>query len=297
MGKLPELQWIQTFVGYCQSESMVAAARQLSMTQPAITQHIQRLEHALERPLFSKKGKARQLTRYGESCLALFSKSLADLQTDFSKLQSQWIDDRYRPFKIASREGFLNRIAPGLEHEGDVSFVNCSSHEATDLVENGKADIAISRVPSSLSDFESSPVFSSKGVLIANLHAKGFSGDDKSFVEKNPFLAFSDPHPYVKSWLTGLGVQKLSYHRICSNWQILIRWVTEGRGITVIPDDLFASNPALKKAVQSCPLPTDAFDKHLIFLVYPKNMKNTLEQLGLYSYLTDSSRWQQVQVD
>jgi|GEM_PF-5336117 len=61
-----DLKDIETFIAVAQLGSMSAAARQLYVTQPAVSQRIQRIEHEIGCPLFERIGQKLMLTPSGE---------------------------------------------------------------------------------------------------------------------------------------------------------------------------------------------------------------------------------------
>ena len=54
MSDLPPLTWIRTFEAAARLESFSAAAAELALTQPAVSQHVRQLEARLERQLFRR---------------------------------------------------------------------------------------------------------------------------------------------------------------------------------------------------------------------------------------------------
>lgn len=57
---------IETFLAVCETMSYTQAARRLSITQPAVSQHIAHLERAYGTPLFERRGRHLELTPAGE---------------------------------------------------------------------------------------------------------------------------------------------------------------------------------------------------------------------------------------
>lgn len=61
-----DITLLRTFVEVAETASVTAAAKRLNLTQPAISQHLRRLEDTLQRPLFTAKLRPKSLTRDGE---------------------------------------------------------------------------------------------------------------------------------------------------------------------------------------------------------------------------------------
>lgn len=79
MPSLPPLTWIRTFEAAARLESFSAAATELALTQPAVSQHIRQLEATLERQLFRRLRHGVQLTADGVAYLPHVQAALAGL--------------------------------------------------------------------------------------------------------------------------------------------------------------------------------------------------------------------------
>ncbi|MDL2287881.1 LysR family transcriptional regulator [Oscillospiraceae bacterium OttesenSCG-928-F05] len=74
-----------SFIALCQLKSFTAAAAQLNVTQPAVTQHIKALEAYYGTPLIREKRKNFALTEQGE----ILYRTLLTINTDLLKLEEQ----------------------------------------------------------------------------------------------------------------------------------------------------------------------------------------------------------------
>src|SRR4051812_36584928 len=64
---LPDVRLLQTFVIFAESDSIVAAAARLGLSQPAFSFQLKKLEDVLPHPVLTFKGKRKVLTHYGRS--------------------------------------------------------------------------------------------------------------------------------------------------------------------------------------------------------------------------------------
>jgi DNA-binding transcriptional LysR family regulator len=62
---------LQVFLMAAETENFSAAARRLHLSQPAVSQHIQALEHRLGMPLFHRRGRQVKLTEAGQVLIPL----------------------------------------------------------------------------------------------------------------------------------------------------------------------------------------------------------------------------------
>jgi LysR family glycine cleavage system transcriptional activator len=69
--KLPPLNWLRTFEAAAATMSFTAAARELGITQSAVSQQVRLLESHLGRPLFHRMPRGLRLTEAGDALLPL----------------------------------------------------------------------------------------------------------------------------------------------------------------------------------------------------------------------------------
>lgn len=91
-----QLNWLRTFEAVGQHLSFTAAARELNMSQSAVSQQIQLLEHHIGQRLFTRQKRSIYLTDAGKAFLPLINDSFHQLNTGaaqiFSPRQSAIVD-------------------------------------------------------------------------------------------------------------------------------------------------------------------------------------------------------------
>jgi DNA-binding transcriptional LysR family regulator len=75
-----DLQQLEYFRAIARLEHVTRAAEELSMTQPALSRALARLEEELGVPLFERVGRTVRLTRYGTAFLRRVERALGELQ-------------------------------------------------------------------------------------------------------------------------------------------------------------------------------------------------------------------------
>ncbi|MCZ2722887.1 LysR family transcriptional regulator [Marinomonas sp. 15G1-11] len=71
-------QHLNTFNTLVECKSFTLAAKELNLTQPAVTQHIQKLERELERLLVVRQGKSIEMTPEGEQLYGYIQKVMKE---------------------------------------------------------------------------------------------------------------------------------------------------------------------------------------------------------------------------
>jgi LysR family glycine cleavage system transcriptional activator len=149
-GNLPPLNWLRAFEAAARNLSFTGAARDLNMTQSAVSQQIKSLEGYMGRPLFHRRPRALELTQTGISYLPVVrdafrtlehgTRALTRTESDVLRIQSnltfavQW---------LAPRLGRFQRLHPDV-------LINISTElwEPRDMAEGADIEIRYSLRPS-----------------------------------------------------------------------------------------------------------------------------------------------------
>lgn len=84
-----DLQWLQTFISAAESENFRETAERLYLTQPAVSQHMRKLENELDMQLFLHSGRRVVLTDEGRLFLPYAKEIINAYQAGKHKV-SQW---------------------------------------------------------------------------------------------------------------------------------------------------------------------------------------------------------------
>ncbi|CUB02465.1 LysR family transcriptional regulator [Marinomonas fungiae] len=79
-------QHLITFRTLVETGSFTQTARKLGLTQPAVSQHIQKLEKGLGEPLLIRHGRSTELTEAGE----VLYRHVQDLGNCYEEFVNQW---------------------------------------------------------------------------------------------------------------------------------------------------------------------------------------------------------------
>ena len=89
---LPPLNWLRAFEAAARNLSFTGAARELHMTQSAVSQQIKSLENFLGKPLFLRRPRALELTDAAENYLPTVQEAFATLARQASLALAQCDD-------------------------------------------------------------------------------------------------------------------------------------------------------------------------------------------------------------
>lgn len=149
-----ELQQLEYFRAIARLEHVTRAAEELSMTQPALSRAIARLEAELGVPLFERSGRSVRLTRYGAAFLRRTDRALAELGEGRRELADMAGGER----GIIAL-GFLRSLGAelvprlvkrfGTRHPGvQFAFSQTNRTGLVQQIESGEIDLCITSGPS-----------------------------------------------------------------------------------------------------------------------------------------------------
>jgi len=238
---------IRAFHRVATSGSFTRAARELFVTQPAVSQEIKALEASLGIKLFDRSGKNVRMTTEGEVLLSyalrlfalheemesLFGRS-KNLQHGQIKLGSTALMGTYFLPKIIGR---FNRRYPGIE----IDLQMGNSDQVMHLVLEGLVDLGFSGMTTNHARLESILIHQEKMIMVASprhpLSARKISLDD---ISETPFIwreKGTQTRKLIEKWF----LKQLHGHYPrksieLQNMEAAKRMVEEGYGITVVPE-------------------------------------------------------------
>jgi DNA-binding transcriptional LysR family regulator len=269
---------LRTFVVFAKSKNIVAAAKELQVSQPAVTMQLRRLEQDFSHPLFSQEGKKKTLTPFGRALLGEVAPLIERIGTAVQQVENRFSDPSQLLLRVGARAEMLSRIVQKIKFPGSIQFIPLPSRNAVDLLLSHEIDIAIASGGQrpDLAYIHSKRVFSDRVQWIChkkwlkNQTAEQASGS-LEFLLQTPFLAYKTEMPFLKEWLNHLGHSKQAAshrpHRICEDWNAILKQVEQGLGYTLAPSSLVAEyleNPDLKTRM----LPTEALPEMTFYALY-----------------------------
>jgi DNA-binding transcriptional LysR family regulator len=238
---------IRAFHKVASTGSFTRAARELFVTQPAVSQEIKALEASLGIKLFDRSGKNVRMTAEGEVLLS-YALRLFALHEEMESLFGRSKNLQYGQIKLGSTAlmgtyflpkiiGRFNRIYPGIE----IDLQMGNSDQVMRLVLEGLVDLGFSGMTTHHARLESILIHQEKLIMVASprhpLSARKISLDD---ISETPFIwreKGTQTRKLIEKWF--LRQLRGHYPRKSielQNMEAAKRMVEEGYGITVVPE-------------------------------------------------------------
>lgn len=173
MSMMPTLRQLEYFVAVAQTENIGRAARQLDVTQPAVSRQLQELEDTLGLLLFERSSRGMKLTNAGARILSRAQRIL--VETRELVIQAEGLGSRPRgTLRIAAiptaapylLDGLIWRIRerhPGLRFEVRELQTDALVQE----LEEGRIDVGLLALPQEGAQFITEPILREPFVFVA----------------------------------------------------------------------------------------------------------------------------------
>lgn len=166
---------LNVFLTAARTLNFTAAARQLHMTQPSVSQHIQALEHHFEVELFVRAGRHLRLTDAGEELFPMAEKLVSQSKSIENKMESLQ-GDVYGRLLVACSTTASKYVLPFLLAEFmkmypnvEASCLVTSRQVAIEMLQDGDVNVALASSAEFCQSLDFSQFISDKIVLVVPL--------------------------------------------------------------------------------------------------------------------------------
>ncbi|MEU8621752.1 LysR family transcriptional regulator [Streptomyces sp. NPDC048623] len=241
-----QLGWLQTFVAVCHTGSFTKAARQLGLTQPAVTQQIRGLENELGKPLFHRTPQGATPTAEGKALAHEIESSMAEINAAVCRHFGESTESRPvrlgGPAELVTTRvmGSISRlVAAGL----DVRISLGESPALLDDLKSGYLDMVVSTVHPKQRGIDHVPLTDEEFALLASpqvaagIPEGALAAEGPRVLEKLPMIAYAETLPIIRRyWRTVFDA--LPSHPpavVVPDLRAVIAAVASSAGISVLP--------------------------------------------------------------
>ena len=243
-----KLDQLKTFQKIATTGSFTKAARELFLTQPAVSQQVKALENSYGIKLFDRKGKKIQLTIEGK---ALYSKinvllnELRDIEKlfhDLSELDIGRIDIAstaiFSTYFLPRAMGSFNKKYQGI----DIELHTGNSHKVITKLLEGAADFGFGGVVKPEPDIQYTMIHQEPFVFVVGVHHPLSKRNQISVEDLKPFPFIWREHGTLirrkMEEMLGGDQANVIFNNVIEvqNVETVKRLVEEGYGVTIIPE-------------------------------------------------------------
>lgn len=192
-----DLQQLRSFAAVARNAHFTRAAEELHIGQPAVSQHVRRLEAELGVELLARTSRSVEITQAGEIMLARIERALAELDAGVDELEELRGLRRGRltvgamqsllPFDLSSALATFRGTYPAV----DIQLVEGSARELIESVSSDRIDLAFAPLDVNVpANFESHQLFAERLVAIVSPTSPlaERSGVDVADLRDEPFV-------------------------------------------------------------------------------------------------------------
>ena len=237
--RIPSITALLCFEAAARTENFAQAAKDLNMTQSALSRQIQTFEAFIKQQLFTRVKQRVKLTSAGKRLISELTPQLEQIEASLLKICSH--GDLEGAVNIGTYPTFGSRwLMPKLMEISQKLpgfILNTITYLANRDIDPSLVDIAIVQGDPPWKGFRSDYFFSETLVVIANPEFKMVSGGDPLLLLKQRILQHTTRLDSWKIWLNSqnLNLQKPIIGPMFSQFEMLIDAVKGGHGIAVIP--------------------------------------------------------------
>lgn len=287
----------EIFVCVCEEQSMTSAAKNLGLSQPAVSAAIKDLEETYETKLFERQGRSVLPTEAGRRLRQYADIILEQYRNAWDSLHEQEVAETYTAgICPAASETFLPLLAKTVgeqEYPFDVTYISEKPDVLAQMLKDHRIDLCIADWSPEESDLTYLPLYKETYCAAAS---SSYIKDDvlsiPSLAEKR--LLLREEGCGSRECLNAAAQKfslKLKPHAQCGSDLSLIRMAENGCGIAVVAEDLI-ERPVRKKRLHEIRIKGTDLRKQY-YLVYRSDMLRSTSFSGLCDIIRQCAKKKQ----
>ncbi len=241
-----ELQTLRSFLTVARLGSFSRAAESLGITQPSLSQQIQKLERELGVTLFDRLGRSLRVTAFGESLRGSAERILREAEQARTALEGLKSDDSGHlrvgviptllPYAMVEPLAAFQKQYPRVE----LTLVEAMTEDLVDALRGGELDLALLALPIRHNEIICSELF--REPLVAALpRSHVFSQAEKLALPQlgmEKMLLLREGHCLREDVLTACTKARAQFHQVfeSDHLESILRLVASGYGVSLVPD-------------------------------------------------------------
>jgi LysR family hydrogen peroxide-inducible transcriptional activator len=241
-----EIQPLRYFIAVARAGSFVGAASQLGISQPSLSQQIQKLERELGVSLFDRLGRSLKLTAYGEALSSSAERILREVEAAQTSIACLKSDDSGQlrvgviptvlPYAMVKPLATFQQKFPRVE----LTLVEAMTEHLVESLRRGELDLAILALPIRHNEIVCSELF--REPLLAAVPVRHeLASKDKILLQSlglEKMLLLREGHCLRDDVLTACTKAKAQFRQVfeSDHLESLLRMVSEGYGVSLIPE-------------------------------------------------------------
>jgi DNA-binding transcriptional LysR family regulator len=273
----PDPELLRVLLAFHESKNLVEAAERLRISQPAVSQRLQRLQGQVAMPLYAFEGRKKVLTHYGVALYDLAKENWKLLEQGYENLNRRYANASELVLKLGGRAELLRFFSELVSFSGRIEFQQMDERQCVQGLHNSVIDIALTPSLSNASEFESHKILESSSRIVFH---KKFFDEVESFrdLQKQKKLLLATPSvahrlepSLMEAFCRGLKVDssQLSNKALVDDWPSILALVEGGEGFAVLPGFIALQS----RNTRFFDIPHAIIPRQNFYAVFPRKLK------------------------
>jgi DNA-binding transcriptional LysR family regulator len=291
--KYPDPELLKVLIAFHESKNLIQAAERLNVSQPAVTQRLQRLQEQVNQPLYALEGRKKVLTHYGKAVYDLAKATFNSLESNFENLDRRYALPENVVLKVGGHKELVGFFSELLDFPGRIDHRQMSHEQAAAALENEEIDVVLSE-----KIFDSTNVISRKFLESPSriiFYKKYFPAamnfrdilENKNLLLKSPCATHRLEAEYIEKFCKGIGVKRedINNRAVFDDWYSILNFVEAGNGFAIVPGFIHSQSKDLKMV----DIPHAVIQRSSYYAVFQKKLRKIDSFKKVLNFVMSSS--------
>lgn len=254
---------------------MVKSAKELEISQPALSRQLRDFESLVGQNLFKAQGRNKILTPLGQEIYNNVAKKWIDYSSLVQESLESFAAGPKNEVKIYGPSDFVSRLALHLKTDFALDLIPAESEEVEAYLESGDISLGIGRRMNENSNLVSKFLFQHDFHLV---YPKAWKIEDSSFGIKMIRKLANYPRVSFRRDMVNKNLIELMdkveviNHRIIPNWFTILNLVKSAKGWALAPLDVLESYGEVGREITTVKVPHEIIQPVKYYLMYRKDL-------------------------
>lgn len=289
----PDPELLKVLIAFQESKNLIQAAERLQISQPAITQRLQRLQEQVRQPLYAFEGRKKVLTHYGKALYDLAKQAFHNLETSFENLNRRYASPEELVLRIGGHNELVGLFSELIDFPGRIDHRQMSDDQAFMALEAEEIDVALGEMIFDSTNLISRKFFESPARII--FHRKYFPSvmnfrdfqENLDLLAKSPCSVHRSEVSYIEKFCKGVGIaaSQLNNRAIFEDWHSILNFVESGSGFAIVPGYIHSQS----RDVKGIDIPHAIIQRSNYYAVFQKKLKKIESFKRVLNFVVSSS--------
>lgn len=252
--KYPELPYLQVLIAFHEAKNLVQAAENLKISQPAVTQRLQRLQEQVGQPLYAFEGRKKVLTHYGKALYDLAKRNFFQIETDFQNLNRLYASPEQLVLRVGGQKELLTLFSELIDFSGRIDHRNLTDKDAYEALKIDAIDLALGSAIHDTAEVMSRKFFEGPCHVIFNrkffTNVESFRDlvlDSKQLLT-TPCAIHRSETNLIEKFCHGAKINSANLNKkaIFEDWYSILSHIENGGGYAIVPGFLQSQSKNLR---------------------------------------------------